>query len=57
MKAETVRVAMLGGKKNLTFAILVSRPDGSGVSFTLTPAAAVSLADQLNDLLDDPTDK
>jgi hypothetical protein len=57
VKAEVVDVQLLGGSRNLTFSIKITRPDGSGISFTLTPHAANSLADQLNTLLDDPEDK
>lgn len=48
---EKINVLACGGTKNLTFSIAVHRADGSGVTFTLSPAGAVSLAEQLSSLV------
>lgn len=47
VKNESVDVELVGGAKNLTVAIKVTRPDGSGLGFTLTPFAARVLADKI----------
>jgi hypothetical protein len=60
MKRPRVKVTTHTERGRLRFAVQVmeydKRGNGHGVSFSLTPAAATRLADQLNALLDDPSD-